>query len=55
MEVEWQTLLKNQAAKSLEETSQPERAGRIARWTLVGPVLESQTTASHRGAVRKQD
>ena len=46
MEVEWQTLLKNQAAKvpSLEETAEAR-----AR-TLAGPVLESQTTASHRGA-----
>ena len=37
MEVEWQTLLKNQAAGvlSLEETPMLERAGRIVRWTLV--------------------
>ena len=48
MEVEWQTLHQNQAAKvlSLEETAQ---AGGIVdtRW----PVLGSQTTASHRRAV----
>ena len=32
-----------------------ECAGRIVRWTLVGPVPGSQTTASHRGDVPRQD
>ena len=31
------------------------RAGRIVLWTPAGPVAGSQTTASHRGAVPRQD
>ena len=57
MEVEWQTLLKNQAAKvlSLEKTGQaqarwPDRAVNT-RWAVLG----SQMTANHRGAVPRQD
>ena len=53
VEVEWQTLLQNQAAKvlSLEETAQAQ-----ARWPDCAvdtrwAVLGSQTTASHRGAM----
>ena len=56
-EVEWQTLLQNQAAKvlSLEETAQAQ-----ARWPdramdTAGLVPGSQTTASHRGDVPRQD
>ena len=43
MEVEWQTLLQNQAA------------GRIVLWTPAGLVPGSHVTASHRGAVPRQD
>ena len=58
MEVEWQTLLHDQAAKvlSLDETAQAQ-----AHWpdramdTSAGPVPGSQTTASHRGDVPRQD
>ena len=51
MEVEWLTVLENQAARilSLEETPTLERAGRIVRCTPVGHALRSQTKASHRG------
>ena len=56
IEVEWQTLLKNQPRCYLwKKRPRLERAGRIVRWTLVGPVLGSQTKASHRGAVRRHD
>ena len=58
MEVEWQTLLQNHAAKvlSLEETAQAQaRAGQIVLWTLAGLALGSQTTASHRGDVPRHD
>ena len=58
MEVEWQTLLKNQAGKVLslwKKRPKLERAGQIVLWTPAGPVLGSQTTASHRGAVRRHD
>ena len=55
MEVEWQTLLKNQGAKalSLEETAQAR-----ARWldrAMDTLWARNQTTASHRGAVRRHD
>ena len=58
MEVEWQTLLKNQAAGvfCLEETAQAR-----ARWPdramghSVGTYLEARRKQSHRGAVRRHD
>ena len=55
MEVEWQTLLKNHAARvlCLEETAQAR-----VRWpdrAMDGHVLGSQTTASHRSDVPRQD
>ena len=55
MDIEWQTLLKNQAAKvlSLQETLWKRRpklegVGRIVRWMLVGLASGSQKTAGPR-------
>ena len=44
MEVEWQTLLQNQAAKVLswKKRHKPRSAGRIVPWTPVGPYLEAR-------------
>ena len=43
VDTEWQTLVKNQAAEMLKL----ETVGQIVRWTLVGLVSGSQTTARH--------
>ena len=57
MQIEWQALLKSQAARVLspEETVQARACRRIVRWTLAGCALGSQTKAGHRGAVQKRD
>ena len=51
MDTEWQTLLKNQAAKVLSPEEklvfELENVGQIVQWILVGLVSGSQTTACH--------
>ena len=56
MEVEWQTLLQNQAAKVLflEETAQAQARWTVL-WTPAGLEPGSLTTGSHRDDVPKQD
>ena len=57
METEWQTLLKNQAARALsvEEQLMPEKIGQIVRWTLVGLGSGSQTKMRHPDVEPRHD